>query len=432
MPRQAIRIATRDARARLPARREPYFVEIVPGTAIGYLKGPRDVSWYVRQRKGDAYIKRRIGTPDDFAAADGDVVLTYAQAVDRATRLQLEERRPAPPRHYSDGLTLNAVVDAYLDAREHRPGGRTNRVMAASTAQVTRLAWGKYGREGIGSKLLSALDSHALAKWHAEIVKMPPTNRRKVMPFDPKDPAQLRARRATANRVLTIAKAALRHARTAGTLPDELPDFWQRVPAFALGDDAPPRMLERDEITRLLNAAAPDLRALLTGALMTGGRYSEVRGLRAADFHPDQGVIRIAQSKTGKVLWQPLTAEGLKFFTGASAGKQPSELLFVRADGRPWGQHDVNRPMRDAVKAAKLEDVSFSTTRATYGKLLLLATRDLELVAKALGHSDSRITRKHYAQLLPSEVAAGIARLPALGIAINGKVRALRPRRASN
>jgi integrase len=386
------------------------------------------VSWFVRQRVGGVYIKRRIGTPDDHVRADGEVVLTYAQAVERATSLQVEQRQPAP-RHYSDGLTVNDVVDAYLTARTHTPGGRSNRVMAAGTSKVTRGAWRLYGSSGIGTKLVTAINAKALRDWHAGIVRMPPTNRGKALPFDPSNPEQIRARRSTANRVLTILKAALRHARNAGTLPDALPDYWARVPAFALGDDPTPRMLEADEIKRLLKAAAPDLRALLTAALMTGGRYSEIRALRATDYHAEQGVIRILQPKTGKTLWQPLTAEGAQFFAAACVGKAPSDLLFLRADGRPWEQSDVARPMRDAAKTAALEGVSFSVTRATYGKLLLLATRDLELVAKALGHSDSRITRKHYAQLLPSELAAGVAKLPSLGI-ISGKTnRQRQPRK---
>ena len=82
--------------------------------------------------------------------------------------------------------------------------------------------------------------------------------------------------------------------------------------------------------------------------------------------------------------------------------------------------------MAAAVEAAKLEGVSFKTARATYGKLLLVATRDLELVAKALGHSDSRITRKHYARYLPSELARGVAKLPRLGVDTGTKVARLR------
>src|SRR5690349_3856513 len=98
-----VRTATAQARSKLPPRREPYWVELGPGTAIGYAKGARDVSWFVRQRVAGAYVKQRIGTPDDHAKADGDVVLSYAQAVRRATDVQLADRKPQP-RHYADGL----------------------------------------------------------------------------------------------------------------------------------------------------------------------------------------------------------------------------------------------------------------------------------------------------------------------------------------
>ena len=50
----------------------------------------------------------------------------------------------------------------------------------------------------------------------------------------------------------------------------------------------------------------------------------------------------------------------------------------------------------------------------------------MSVVAKALGHSDTRMTEKHYAHLAPSYVAETIrANLPKLGI-VAGKVTPLR------
>jgi integrase len=422
------RLETREKRLKLAQAKEPYWRQLVPGTFLGYYRGARGSAWIVRQRSGKGYAAQRLGIADDHAPADGDVVLSYTQAVKRATEAQVEKRAPAP-KHYGDGLTLNQVVDSYLEGRQSTPGGRSGRVMPASTAKVSALSWGRYGRQSIGQQLVTAIDAKALRAWHTGIAGQAASIRGKAQAFDKADPEQVRARRATANRVLTIAKAALRYARNTGTLPDSLPDYWQRVLPFALGDDPPPRMLEDDEAKRLLNAAEPDLRALLTAALMTGGRYSELRALRAADYAVDEGLVRLFQSKTGKTLWQPLTPEGRKFFDRVTAGKPGSALLFVRADGGAWGQSDVTRPMRDAVAAAKLAGVSFKATRATYGKRLLLATRDLELVAKALGHSDSRITRKHYAQYLPSELATAMNKMKPLGIAGDSKVSRIGIRR---
>lgn len=416
-----VRIATAEARTKLPARREPYWVEIAPGTAVGYHKGKRAVGWFVRQRIGDAYRKQRIGTPDDAVKADGDVVLTYRQAVERAVTLQLEERQPLP-RHYGDGDTLNDVVETYLEERLVTPGGRSGRVMAAATAKNQAASWQLHGADGIGKRLVTSLSAKDLRDWHKGLAKKPPTVRGKVQPFDPNDPEQLRARRATANRILTIPKAALTWARKHDRLPASMPDWWAHVSPFSLGEDPIPRMMDTAEITRLLNAAAPDLRTLLQGALMTGARQGDLLAMCVRDFDPESATVRIAGSKTGKTLWQPLTAEGVALFEGLTAGRAGDEPMFTREDGSAWERSDITRPMREAREAAKLEDVTFKVTRATYGKLLLLATKDLELVAKALGHSDSRITRQHYARLLPSEVRAGIAQLPALGIQTDNKV----------
>lgn len=420
LPREH-RLESRDARGKLKPRGEPYWRQIVPGTFIGLRKGKTGSAWIVRQRVGDGYQEQRIGTADDHAAADGTVVLSYAQAVKLATTTQVEARE-AMPRHYADGDTLNSVVKKYLEERQVTPGGRSNRVMAASTAKVLEQFWNLHGKDGIGMKLVTALDAKALRKWHAGLAVIAPRTRGKVQPFDPADPEQVRARRSTANRILTIPKAALAWARKHDRLPSSMPDWWTHVAPFALGDDPPPRMLDTTEIARLLNAAEPDLRDLVKGALMTGARYSDLRFMRCRDFSEESDTVRIAGSKTGKVQQQPLTAEGVALFERLTVGREPDAFIFTRADGRAWAQKDAIRPMRAAREAAKLEDVSFKTTRATYGKLLLLATKDLELVAKALGHSDSRITRKHYAALLPSEVKAGIARLPSLGFEVDAKV----------
>ena len=418
-----VRIATRDARLKLPARREPYWVEVVPGTAVGYMRGNRDVSWFVRQRAAGKYVKNRLGTPDDHAPADGSVVLTYAQAVALATTQQLEKRE-ARPRHYSDGVTLNDVVDAYFD--EHLAG--------KGSETISRQLWARHGHDAIGTKLVTALDAPDLRKWHKALAAKPPTVRGKAQAFDPADPKQLRARRATANRILTIAKAALNYAwrgHSTVKLPDTLPTWWVKVEPFPLGDAPPPRMLDQQEVKRLLNAAAPDLRSLLSGALMTGGRRGELVGLKVRNYLPERSAIILRQSKTGKTLIQPLTPEGVDLFDTLTAGRDANAIIFQREDGTPWARDAVTKPMAAAVAGAKLDEVSFKTTRATYGKLLLLATKDIEIVAKALGHSDSRITRQHYAQYLPNEVADGVAKMPKLGLVKDSKVTRFGKRKAA-
>ncbi len=93
---------------------DPHWIAITPGTALGYFKGARDRSWWVRQRVGNRYVKQRIGTADDGGVkADGEVVLTHKQAVAKAISLQLEERKPQP-RHYGDGMTMGKAGKATI------------------------------------------------------------------------------------------------------------------------------------------------------------------------------------------------------------------------------------------------------------------------------------------------------------------------------
>lgn len=418
-PRPA-RLGTAESRAALKCHAEPYWATITPGTALGYYKGERDRSWFVRQWSSGRYVKTRIGTPDDHAVADGQVVLTHRQALDKALAIQVEKRSPAP-RHYGDGMTLNEVMRRYIEESLAGKGSQ----------KLTEQQWKCHIESSIGAKLITALDDGDLRKWLKGLITKPPAIRGKAQPFDPSDPEQVRRRKSTANRTLTMVKAALTRAwKHDKEFPKDLPTYWTKVEPYALGEEPEPRMLDMSEVTRLLNASPVDLRTLIKGALMTGARRGELIALTVRNYDPDTRTLRIYQSKTKKTLTQPLTPEGVALFESLTAGRDPDAPIFTRADGNGWARGDVIRPMRAAVEAAKLEDVSFKTTRATYGKMLLVATKDIELVAKALGHSDSRITRKHYARYLTDDLARGIAQLPALGMTTNSKVTRIAGRKA--
>lgn len=423
--RRDSRLDTRQARLRLTKGARAHWTRVAPGLFLGYRRTDRGSSWIARTLRATgakAYVEQRIGAADDYQDADGVAVLTYRQAIKRAQAVA-DGVDVRAPKHHADGLTVGDCVSLYVSERLAPRAGK-----AASGFFATHGA-------PIAGIRVRALRAEHLRRWHAGMATSPPMIRgpsgtRKALPFDPSDPDQSRQRKASANRVLTVVKAALNFAWREDRLPGVSPE-WDKVQPFTkvnAEDDRPPRMLDPAEIARLLNAAPPDFRNLLRAALLTGARYGEIAGLKVRDFDPQTGRVRIHQSKTGKTLSQPLTAEGVAFFGALTAGLSDVSPILTRADGRPWQRGDQARPMRETVARAALPGVTFKTTRATYGKLLLLATRDLEQVAKALGHSDSRITRKHYAALLPDEVAAGIARMPAIGIEVPGNVTRMRVR----
>ena len=105
----------------------------------------------------------------------------------------------------------------------------------------------------------------------------------------------MRARRASANRVLTMLKAALNHAFDEGHVNNR--DAWGRkLKPFRDVEVARVRYLTR-EAQRLINAADMEFRPLVRAALETGCRYSELARLEMQDFNPDAATIAIRKSK---------------------------------------------------------------------------------------------------------------------------------------
>jgi integrase len=98
----------------------------------------------------------------------------------------------------------------------------------------------------------------------------------------------------------------------------------------------------------------PSFRNLVTGALLTGCRYSETANLRAANFNADA-----RESKAGKPRHVVLTDERQRLFAKLTAGKLADDAIFTRADGGILGKSLQSRPMLDACERA-------STARARW------------------------------------------------------------------
>ena len=221
---------------------------------------------------------------------------------------------------------------------------------------------------------------------------------------------------------LTILKAALNHAwRERKILSDEA---WRAVRPFKGADAARVRYLTVDECKRLINAAGADFRKLLHAAVLTGCRFGELAALVAGDFNPDSGTLQIRTSKSGKARHVVLTEEGIEFFRSLSAGRSNRDRMLPKEDGGRWLKSHQSRPMRDACEHAKIEPpANFHTLRHTYASLAIMNGAPLLVVAKNLGHEDTRMVEKHYGHLAPSYVADAIrAAAPRFGIKAEGNV----------
>lgn len=103
-----------------------------------------------------------------------------------------------------------------------------------------------------------------------------------------------RRRRSSANRILTILKAALNTAYRNGKAGAD--DAWRREKPFAKADAPKLRYLSDDEARRLVNACDPAFRPLVQAALLTGTRMA-LRGVPMAVIaealgHADERITR--------------------------------------------------------------------------------------------------------------------------------------------
>ena len=221
-------ISSRAARERLVSRHEPYWREIEGGLALGYRKGARRGVWVARLWEAGRYIKVTLGHADDILTAtqergehsganDDAKVLDFRQAqanaVQWAERLNrvaagLEAERPkAPAAPYT---VANAMAD-YLADYAARGGKSLSTTQKAVEAHIL---------PALGSSPVGKLAREGVKSWHRALAAAPPRVRSKKGEKRHRDTNgdadAPRRRRSSANRILTILKAALNHARSEG------------------------------------------------------------------------------------------------------------------------------------------------------------------------------------------------------------------------
>jgi len=420
---QDAKLATRAARLRLKKRREPYWRSISEGLAVGYRSGAKGGTWIARHYSTEHGRRfHAIGTADDVADADGAHVLSFAQAQEAARKWFAHLARHDRGEVSSGPYTVRECVEEYLAwLQAHRKTGydaqhrvHTHIVPHLGHIQCDRLATAEIQR---WLRDLAASPARLRSKKDA---KKPNTRK-----LDKADHDAIRRRRASANRTLTVLKAGLNRAWREGKIPSD--EAWRRVEPFEEVDAARVRYLTVAEAKRLLNACNPDFRRLAQAALATGARYGELAALRASDFNPDSGTIHVRTSKSGKGRHIVLNDEGAALFKSLAAGKSGNAVLLTRADGSPWKPSRQARPMTDACARARITPpASFHIMRHTWASLAIMAGAPLMVVARNLGHADTRMVERHYGHLAPSYIADAIrAAAPKFGIKPDRKVVSL-------
>src|SRR5690348_5800033 len=170
-------LESRTAREKLPITSKPVWVAVGPGIGLGYRRNKTEGSWVARLADGKGgYATRNIGFADDLSPANGNDVLDFWQAQDKAR--QLGSRATAQEAAI---ITVDDAVKQYEADLRTRGGDAGN---------ASRL------RGHLGAALLqrpvALLSTAELRRWRDALAK------------------KLAA--ASVNRVATVFKAALNHA----------------------------------------------------------------------------------------------------------------------------------------------------------------------------------------------------------------------------
>src|SRR5262245_37066468 len=394
---------TRTARAKLKPRGRPYYVSLGDRLHLGYRRGQRDGVWVVRRYLGnETYETETIAEADDHADANGVNILTFYQAQDVA--------RGTPAKPKGGKFTIGDAVAYYLHSLEEK-----------ASWNDTRLRMKAYALPVFGTLAVDRLTADMLTKWHRDLAKAPRRLRGGTRQVDLEDDDTARKRKVSANRILGQLKAALNYAFRTGKVASDTE--WRKVAPFKKVNRSRATFLKLAECKRLLNACDPEFRSLVRAALETGARYGELCRLRVSDYDPDNGKLYIATSKSGDSRYVTLTDDGQSFFDALTTGRDRNAPMF----GRDWKPSQQGRPMKAACLRAKIDPpVGFHQLRHTWASLSIKSGLALQIIAKNLGHADTRMVERHYGHLDDDHVTQEIRhRAPRFG-KVDTKVTALR------
>lgn len=154
------------------------------------------------------------------------------------------------------------------------------------------------------------------------------------------------------------------------------------------------RYLTSEEEKRLYKALPEHIEPIVTCALQTGLRRSNILNLRWEQVDCDYGFIEIErqENKGHKDIRLPITDKLMKTFE--KIGIKDSGYVFVNPDtGKPY--NTIRKAWTNALKKAKIENFRFHDLRHTVGTRLIEKGIDIKTVQELFAHS-SLVTTQRY------------------------------------
>jgi integrase len=389
---------SKTARSKLGWSPTPYFVAINRELDLGYRKGKRTNEanrkpgpWLMRRYVADQkrYVYESLDAlADDFSDADGNRVLTFWQAQDRA-RERAKVKSGAPTKSDQRPQTVGGAVGAYIKSREARSvsNGRDARYRLSSVLKDQKFS----------AKPLAKLAASDLEKW---LNSLPET----IKP-------------ATIKRTGNDLRAALSAAvdRDWRSLPDHIRGEIKsglKAPSNA-GGDARHALLTDADVRRIVDAAFEvdaDFGALVLVLAATGARFSQAGKITVAGMQGDAERLIVPASIKGKGekrrpdIPVPVGPDVIARLKPVVAGRAGHDRLLMRTDERatkskeraPWETATLmQRPWRKALKIVGVPYVEPYSLRHSSIVRMLRKGLPVRIVA-GLHDTSVAMIEKHY------------------------------------
>ena len=278
--------------------------------------------------------------------------------------------------------------------------------------KLRRLGLTVKGQPIAGIKLTRLRESHVKA-WRKHLEAMPAVTakRKKLGTGGVKAVEVVTHTRsaATINRDMTMLRAALNGALARGEAQTAL--AWKN--ALKPGDAKGRRQiyLDRDQRRALLDQLPADAAALCRGLSLLPLRPGALAALCVRDFDARTGVVLVGTDKANDGRSIKLPEEHVSFFREQAKGKTPAAPLFSREDGSAWNADAWKKPIKEAVRAARLPEgaTAYALRHSTITDLIV-GGLDTMTVAKLSGTSLAMIDR-HYGHLRGEHAARALAGL---------------------
>ena len=200
------------------------------------------------------------------------------------------------------------------------------------------------------------------------------------------------------------------------------------------------QVLDREQVQALLaTAEGTELGPLLTLAVTTGMRQGELLALRWRDVDLDRQVVSVRGSLTNvngqfqinepktsrsrrQVELGALALEALRAHRVSQAELRlampadwnPWDLVFIRADGKPYTNRALLDRFAAVLRDARLPRVRFHDLRHTAATLMLSRGVHPKIVSEMLGHATIGITLDLYSHVTPTMQREAAATMDAL------------------